>query len=313
VRTLRIGSRSSRLALWQAGWVRDRLQSAGHTTRIEVIRTSGDQHLDRPLASFGGKGIFVKEIEEALLAGSIDLAVHSLKDLPTSQPEGLRILCVPEREDPRDILLARDGAGLDALRAGAVVGTGSPRRVCQIRALRPDLAVRDLRGNVDTRIRKLESGDYDGIVLALAGVRRLGSAARGEVLDLDRMIPAVGQGAMAVEGRAGDDGLAGILATLHHAESAAAVSAERAVLRALGGGCQAPIAAVAEIRGDRLLLRGLVGDPESGRLVRHRLEGAAAEPEEAGRRLADALLERGAADLLRLSRLSSRPAPEPEA
>jgi hydroxymethylbilane synthase len=308
VRTLVVGTRGSRLALWQAGWLRDRLAAAGHEPRIEIIHTSGDRLAARPLAALGGKGVFVKEIEEALLERRIDLAIHSLKDLPTAQPEGLRIACVPPREDPRDLLIARDGAGIEGLRRGAVIGTGSPRRACQIRALRPDLEIRDLRGNVDTRIERLRRGDYDAIVVALAGVRRLGAAVNGSVLDFDRMIPAVGQGAMAVETRSDDADLGPILAPLHHPMTDLAVRAERALLRGLGGGCQAPIAAIGVVHEDRLDLRGLAGDPQGGRLIRDRIEAPAADPESAGAALARALLARGAADLVR------RPgAPPPEA
>ncbi len=308
VRILVIGSRASRLALWQAGWVKERIETGGRPARIEVIHTSGDRILDRPLASLGGKGVFVKEIEEALLAGSIDLAVHSLKDLPTAQPVGLRIACVPERADPHDVLIARGAPALEGLRQGAVVGTGSPRRACQIRSLRPDITVKDLRGNIDTRLGKLQRGDYDAIVLALAGVRRLGAEVEGHVLDFEEMLPAVGQGALAVETRSDDPDSAAVLAPLHDPATACAVEAERAFLRGLGGGCQAPIAAVAEVSGDRLLLRGLVGDPEGRRVVRHRLEGDAADPEAAGAALAEVLLAQGAAELVR--RVSAAPQPE---
>ncbi len=294
MRRLVIGSRASRLALWQAEWVKGRLRDAGIECRIETIRTSGDRITDRPLATLGGKGIFVKEIEEALLAGTIDLAVHSLKDLPTAQPEGLAIVCVPEREDPRDILVARGAPALATLPPAAVIGTGSPRRACQIRAARPDLVLKDLRGNVDTRLARLARGEYDAVVLALAGVRRLDAAVEGTVLPFDQMIPAVGQGALAIEARAGDGEVRGVLRPLHHLATACAVAAERAFLRGLGGGCQAPIAAVGEIRGDRLLLRGLVGDADRGVIVGDRREGPASGPEELGRDLAAALLARGA-------------------
>ena len=296
-----IGSRASRLALWQASWVRDRLAEAGVEARIEVIRTSGDQFPNRPLAGLGGKGVFVKEIEEALLEGSIDLAVHSLKDLPTAQPQGLRIACVPRREEPRDMLVAPGRPTLRELPPGAVLGTGSPRRACQIRAVRPDLAIRDLRGNVDTRLVRLKRGDYDGVVLALAGLRRLGADVEGTVLDYDLMIPAVGQGALAIETRDDAAELARPLHALHDEASAAGVAAERAFLRGLGGGCQAPIAAIGEVRGERLFLRGLVGDAATGAVLRDRAEGAASDAEGIGTRLAQALLLRGAGDLVRRS------------
>ncbi len=299
MRRLVIGSRASRLALWQANWVKDRLGSGGHPARIEVIHTSGDRDRERSLVAIGGKGVFVKEIEEALLAGSIDLAVHSLKDLPTAQPAGLTIACIPEREDPRDLLIDRQGSGLAGLRRGAVLGTGSPRRACQIHAHRPDLVIRDLRGNVDTRLRKLESGDYDAIVLALAGVRRIGARVRGTPLSFDEMLPAVGQGALAIEARETETELRAILAPLHHEDTGRAVLAERAFLRRLGGGCQAPVGAVGVIDSGRLVLRGLVGDPASGRLLEDQAEGPAGEPETIGAALADRLLARGADAIVR--------------
>ncbi len=307
VRALVIGSRASRLALWQSTWLRDRLLEAGRPARIEVIQTSGDRILDRPLASLGGKGVFVKEIEEALLRGAIDLAVHSLKDLPTAQPEGLMIACVPPREDPRDLLVAAGRPGLADLRSGAVIGTGSPRRACQIRAARPDLRLADLRGNVDTRLRKLARGDYDAIILALAGVRRLGAEVEASVLEIDQMLPAVGQGALALEARADDREVIDLLRPLHHPPTAAAVGAERAFLRGLGGGCQAPIAAWGEIRADRLILQGLVGEAVGESVLRGRREGAVLEAETIGLALAQDLLARGAAELVARSPLAASP------
>ncbi len=297
-RPLVIGSRGSRLALWQARWLKGRIESAGREARIETIKTSGDRILDRSLAAIGGKGVFVKEIEEALAAGRVDLAIHSLKDLPTEQPEGLRVVCIPEREDPHDILLGRAGERLASLPQGAVLGTGSPRRACQVRAIRPDLLIKDLRGNVETRIAKLERGEYAAILLALAGVRRLGVASGGTILPFDEMLPAVGQGALAVETRADDRELAGFLAAFHHPPTAAAVGAERAFLRGLGGGCQAPIAAIAEVSGGRLALRGLVADPQGERILRDRDEGSVDDAEAIGDRLARALFARGAGELI---------------
>ena len=297
-RPLVIGSRGSRLALWQAGWVKDRLEERGQAARIEEIRTSGDRFHDRSLAAIGGEGLFVKEIEEAILAGEVDLAVHSLKDLPTRQPEGLLLACVPAREDPRDLLVARSARSIKDLQPGSVVGTGSPRRACQIRNLRPDLTILDLRGNVDTRVAKWEKGDYDAIILASAGVRRLGLVLSASPIPFSEMLPAVGQGALAIETRA-DDALArSAVAPLHHPPTAAAVASERAFLRGLGGGCRAPIAATAEVRGDRLVLLGLAADPEGRRVLRDRSEGAASEAEALGLGLAAILLERGAGELL---------------
>ncbi len=298
MRTFVIGSRGSRLARWQAEWVKARLEERGHRCILKIIRTSGDRIVDRPLASFGGKGVFVREIEDALIGKEIDLAVHSLKDLPTAQPEGLTICCVPPREDPHDLLASDQGAAPGGLPAGAVIGTGSPRRACQMRALRSDLTIRDLRGNVDTRLRRLREGDYDAIVLAAAGVRRLGATVRGHVLSFDEMVPAVGQGALAVESRRDDGEIAMALEPVHHAPTAAAVTAERAFLRALGGGCQAPIAAHAEIGEGRLVLRGLVADPRGEQVMRDRYEGSVGEAETIGTRLASAFLDRGAAALL---------------
>ncbi len=302
-----IGSRASRLALRQSTWVRDRLIAVGRQARIEVIQTSGDRDLDRSLASLGGKGVFVKEIEEALLGGAIDLAVHSLKDLPTSQPGGLTIACVPQREDVRDLLVAAGGPALADLRANAVVGTGSPRRACQLRAARPDLRISDLRGNLDTRLGKLARGDYDAIIVALAGVRRLGVEVDATILEIDQMMPAVGQGALALETRSKDREMADLLRPLHHPGTAAAVAAERAFLRGLGGGCQAPIAAWAELRGDRLVLQGLVGSAEGGRLLRGGGEGPAGDPESVGLSLARELLARGAAELVARAPMAALP------
>jgi hydroxymethylbilane synthase len=298
LRPLVIGSRGSRLALWQARWVKDRLEENGQAARIQEIRTSGDRFHDRSLAAIGGEGLFVKEIEEAILAGGVDLAVHSLKDLPTRQPEGLLLACVPPREDPRDLLVARGARSLKDLPSGWVIGTGSPRRACQIRNLRPDLTIRDLRGNVDTRVARWENGDYDAIILASAGVRRLGLALEASPIPLAEMLPAVGQGALAIETRADDAIARAATAPLHHPPTAAAVASERAFLRGLGGGCQAPIAASAEIRGDRLVLLGLAADPLGRRVLRDRIEGAVADAEELGLGLAANLLERGASELL---------------
>jgi hydroxymethylbilane synthase len=298
MRPLIIGSRASRLAVWQAEWIRRRIEAAGGAVRIETIRTSGDVILDRPLTTFAGQGVFVKEIEEALLERRIDLAVHSLKDLPTAQPEGLLVACVPEREDPRDMLIGPGGGGIAGLRRGAVVGTGSPRRACQLRALRPDLRLRDLRGNVDTRLEKLRRGDYEAILMAHAAVLRLEMRLEGTVLEVDEMIPAVGQGALAVEIRQDDRETADRLRALHHPATAAAVAAERALLRGLGGGCQAPIAAHATLDGATLRLRGLVGGAEGDAVLRDRLAGPVEAPEELGLSLARLLLDRGAGRLI---------------
>ena len=290
-----IGSRGSQLALWQAQWIAARLAERGHETRIEIIKTTGDKITDVPLAKVGTKGLFTKEIEEALLDGRIDLAIHSLKDLPTEIPAGLTIAAVPEREDPRDAMV---GARLSELPVGAKVGTSSLRRAAQLRVVRPDLAIESVRGNLDTRVRKLDEGQYRAIVLATAGLVRLGWAHRiAEILPPEVMCPAVGQGALAVETR--EEGEArDICAALDHAATRAAVTAERAVLAALGGGCQVPIGAHAVIEGDSLGLIAAVIAPDGDRMVKKNDRGAVADAAEIGRRLGEALLMDGAREIL---------------
>jgi hydroxymethylbilane synthase len=254
-----LGTRGSPLALAQSGQFAARLTAAtGVPVRLSVIRTRGDEVVDRSLAEIGGKGLFTAELEMALRTGAIDLAVHSLKDLPTDDPEGLVIGAVPEREDPRDALV---GVGLAALPPGAKVGTGSLRRRFQLLCLRPDLAVADIRGNIDTRLRRRDEGRYDCIVLAMAGLRRLG-VDRADIHPLDPtlMIPAVGQGALGVQVRRGDDRVLHLVAALHHPATARCVAAERAFLRAYGGGCNVPVGAHATIDGDGLILRATIED-----------------------------------------------------
>jgi hydroxymethylbilane synthase len=290
-----IGSRGSQLALWQARWIAARLAEAGHETRIEIIKTTGDKITDVPLAKVGTKGLFTKEIEEALLDGRIDLAVHSLKDLPTELPAGLTIAAIPPREDARDAIV---GARLSDLPAGAVVGTSSLRRAAQLRAIRPDLAIESIRGNLDTRVRKLDEGQYHAIVLAAAGLSRLGWAHRiAETLSPELMCPAVGQGALAVETRETGEGYAAC-AALDDPTARAAVTAERAVLASLGGGCQVPIGAHAVITGDELRMAGVVVSPDGTRIVRLGERGAVRDAEEIGRRLGRALLAAGAQEIL---------------
>ena len=246
-----IASRGSQLALWQARWVAAQLSAAGHPCRIEIVKTTGDKITDVALAKVGSKGLFTKEIEEALLDGRADLAVHSLKDLPTELPEGLVLAAVPEREDPRDAVV---GKRLNDLAAGAKVGTSSLRRAAQLRKLRGDLVVESVRGNLDTRLRKLDEGQYDAILLAAAGLKRLGWSARiAEILPAEIMCPAVGQGALAIETMASGAGFEAAR-LLDHAATHAAVLAERGLLGALGGGCQVPIGAHATVHGDRLRL-----------------------------------------------------------
>jgi hydroxymethylbilane synthase len=252
---LTIASRGSQLALWQARWVSDRLIALGHECGIEIIKTTGDKITDVPLAQVGGKGLFTKEIEEALLDGRADLAVHSLKDLPTELPDGLALAAVPERDDPHDAVVGRK---LADLANGATVGTSSIRRAAQLRRLVPGLTIESIRGNLDTRLRKLDEGRYDAIVLAAAGLKRLGWAARiAEILSVETMCPAVGQGALAIETRA-SGAARNVCAALDDAGTHSAVTAERAFLRALGGGCQTPIGAHASTNGSRLRLAGLV-------------------------------------------------------
>jgi hydroxymethylbilane synthase len=294
---IRIGSRGSVLARWQAEHVQARLRALGHECRIQTITTTGDRIQDRRLESVGGKGAFLKEIEEAMLAGEVDLAVHSLKDVPTGLPEGLRLCAVLERADPRDALLSAQGAGLRGLPEGSRVGTSSLRRQCQVLALRPDLAVSDLRGNVDTRIRRLGEGRFDAIVLALAGLARLGRADEAtELLDPGAFIPAPGQGAIALECRSADQATASAVFPLNDEATAREVEAERSLLAALGGGCNVPLGAHAVKDGPALRLSAFVGRPDGSSLVRGERRGA--DPVALGRDLAQDLLARGAAALL---------------
>lgn len=296
---LTIGSRGSKLALWQANWVRARLLAAGHRAEIAAIRTSGDRMPRAALTSSGIKGLFIKEIEEALAAGAIDLAVHSLKDLPVDQPEGLLIGAVPLRADARDALISQSGQRLAELPRGARVGTSSLRRASQLRALRRDLAVEPVRGNVDTRLRKLERGDYDALVLAAAGLERLGLAGRvTERLAVEDMCPAAGQGALAIEIRRGDKSAAEAVGPLDDAPTRAAVRAERALLRALGGGCDVPIAANARIDGNELRLIGVVASADGSKVVRASGAGPSSDCDELGGRVARELLALGARGIL---------------
>jgi hydroxymethylbilane synthase len=289
-----IGSRGSQLALWQAHHISSCLQKLGVETRLEIIKTTGDKITDVPLAQVGGKGLFTKEIEEALLAGSIDLAVHSLKDMPTALPAGLTLATIPEREDPRDALI---GKPLDGLRPGSKVGTSSLRRAAQLEALGRGLVIENLRGNVDTRLRKLDDGQYDAIVLAAAGLRRLGWAERiRELLDPDVMCPAAGQGALAIETRDDDGAAYQIARKLNHPASNAAVTAERSLLETLEGGCQLPIGAYAHLEGSILHLRAIVASPDGSRIIRDRASGN--DPMALGRELGERLLASGAREIL---------------
>ncbi|SHK46897.1 hydroxymethylbilane synthase [Thermocrinis minervae] len=294
---LRLGTRKSKLALWQANYVKSLLEKEGHTVEIVTITTSGDKIKDVPLAKIGGKGLFVKEIEEALLEGRIDLAVHSLKDVPTVLPEGLEICCVTKREDPYDVLISKNSQKLEDLPPGSVVGTSSLRRKVQILRRRPDLKVEVLRGNVDTRIRKLEEGLYDSIVLAYAGVKRMGYEHMiTQILDF---IPAVGQGSLAIEVRKEDKELKKILSVLNHEESMICAKAERAFLKTLEGGCQVPMGAFAKLEGDKLIIRGFISDLEGNKFIESYKEGKPEEAESVGEALAKDLLSMGGEEILR--------------
>ena len=293
-----IGTRASNLAVWQTNWVAQKLAALNPEVEIgiQTITTEGDTQTDPPLPEFGDKGLFTREIEAALLAGQIQIAVHSLKDLPTDPPlsttgegkgGGLTLAAITEREDARDVLVSRLKIGLDQLPRGARVGTSSLRRAAQLRAHRPNLQIVNLRGNVDTRLRKATAEEYDAIVLAAAGVLRLGQAHRiTEYLPLDIMLPAPGQGALAVQARVDDKATCALLKPLDHALTRAATTAERAFLRALGGGCQVPIAACAEVCGNVLHLRGLVATVDGTRVMRGEVSGETEKAEELGKSLA---------------------------
>jgi hydroxymethylbilane synthase len=299
-----IGSRGSKLALTQAEWVKAKLalDNPAIDVSVEIIKTSGDVKTE-PLSVIGGKGVFTKELEEALLDGRIDIAVHSLKDLPTVLPETLAIAAICEREDPRDALvLSRDIDGetvsIETLPVRAVVGTSSPRRLAQLKHLRSDIVIKDLRGNVDTRLRKLDEGQYDALILASAGLRRLGLANRVSAsIPFEQMLPAVGQGAIAIETRVESKATIAV-SRLDHEASRLACCAERALLRALGGGCQLPIAAHAVVYYRQLRLEGLVADTEGKQIIRDHISGASSEAAKLGAQLADRLLEGGANSLL---------------
>jgi hydroxymethylbilane synthase len=289
-----IGSRGSQLALWQARHIAARLQEMGVETRLEIIKTTGDKITDVPLAQVGGKGLFTKEIEEALLAGAIDLAVHSLKDMPTALPQGLTLAAIPPREDPRDALIGRP---LAKLGAGDKIGTSSLRRAAQLHALRRGLVIENLRGNLDTRLRKLDEGQYGAIVLAAAGLKRLGWADRiRELLDPEVMCPAVGQGALAIETRDDGGSTYQIARKLNDAASQAAVTAERSLLATLEGGCQVPIGAHARVEGSQIHLQAIVASPDGARIIRDRATGA--DPAALGRELGERLLSAGAREIL---------------
>lgn len=316
MKKLTIATRGSRLALWQANHVRERLEAAhpGLVVELNVIKTRGDIILDVPLAKVGGKGLFVKEIEEALLAGTADIAVHSMKDVPMLLPEGLVLGIVPEREDPADLFLSVHHSSLETLPAGAVVGTSSLRRQAQVLSLRPDVQVMSLRGNVETRIRKLTEGNFAAIIMAAAGMKRLGlSTPKEAVLAPPVFVPAVGQGALGIEFREDDAELAAMLAFMEHQPTRVCVEAERGLLAGLEGGCQVPIAGHAVLIGpdahgvQRFRLEGLVGEVDGSQILRRTVEGSAAEARAVGLALARTLIDDGAGDILSRVYAQERP------
>ncbi|MGE4561121.1 MAG: hydroxymethylbilane synthase [Desulfobulbus sp.] len=299
--TLRIGTRASLLAVTQSTWVKTQIEQAHPQTRVELVKitTKGDKILDVPLAKVGGKGLFVKEIEDALLAGEVDLAVHSMKDVPTELPEGLHIGIIPIRETPYDAFLSNRFNAIAGLPGGATIGTSSLRRKSQLAAMRPDLNIVDLRGNIDTRLRKLDEGQYDAIILAGAGLHRLGLAGRiTTLLPVHQMLPAISQGALGIELRQSDTELFEGLQFLHHRETAVAVAAERAFLLQLEGGCQVPIGAHATLDGSTVNLTGLIAEVDGSRIIKDSLSGPADHAAKLGHTLAMQLLDRGGRAIL---------------
>jgi len=294
---LRIGSRGSQLALWQANHIAALLRGRGHQVELEIIKTTGDKIADVALANVGTKGMFTKEIEEALADGRVDLAVHSLKDLPTEVPPGFEIAAVTQRQNPQDVFCSRKYAGIEQLPQSARVGTSSLRRQAQLKALRPDLDIHPLRGNVDTRLRKLEAGEYDAIILAAAGLNRLGKTELiKQVIPAEVMCPAAGQGALGIEIRRGDSAIRQHVAFLDDAAARAATTCERALLNKLGGGCQVPIGAFAELRDGKLHLDGVVAHPDGSLVLRE--SGTGSDPVALGESVGETLLRRGGDTIL---------------
>jgi len=298
---IKIGTRGSKLALWQANWVKSALVKKFPSTPVElvIIKTQGDKILDVPLAKVGGKGLFVKEIEQALITRRIDIAVHSMKDMPAEIPEGLCIGAIPERENPVDVFISRNGARFNELAAGSIIGTSSLRRGAQLRHARPDMVVRSIRGNLDTRLKKLESENFDALVLAAAGVKRLNLEHKiTEYLDSALVLPAIGQGALCIETREDDPIVAPLVAALDHAATRAAVAGERAFLNRLEGGCQVPIAGHGQIRNDLFTLTGLVAEINGSRVIKGEKTGPLDSSETIGIDLAEELLAGGADEIL---------------
>jgi hydroxymethylbilane synthase len=300
---IKIGTRGSKLALTQANLVADSLKKMmpGLDVEICAIKTSGDIMQDVSLLNLGGKGVFVKEIEDALLAGNVDLAVHSMKDVPTEVPAGLIFAAVLQREDVRDILVSKDNRKIEFMPRGARIGTGSLRRASQILAMLPDVSIVPLRGNLDTRLKKIETERLAGVILAAAGMKRMGFAGKiSQYLPIEMMLPAVGQGALGLEIRANDTELKKIVSGLNHEQTAREVTAERSFLRSLGGGCRLPIAAFGKMERGQLSLEGLVASPEGSSIIRDKVKGTPDEAEELGKRLAEMILEKGGRKLLGL-------------
>ena len=299
--SIKIGTRGSNLALWQANWVKSALnQKFPHISiELEIIKTQGDKILDVPLAQVGGKGLFVKEIEQALIDRRVDLAVHSMKDMPAEIPERLCVGAIPERETPSDVLISKNGLKLSKLASGSIIGTSSLRRGAQLRHCRNDIVIKPLRGNLDTRLRKLEAEDMDAIVVAAAGVKRLNFEDRiTEYLDEEVMLPAVGQGALCIEIRENDLPVSEMISTLDDSQTRTIVSGERAFLNRLEGGCQIPIAAHGKIENDRYKLTGLVAEVDGSRLIKDSISGSVEASENLGVELAERLLDKGADKLL---------------
>jgi hydroxymethylbilane synthase len=299
--TVRIATRKSKLALWQAEHIQQRLEELhpGLTVELVPMSTKGDVILDTPLAKIGGKGLFVKELEVAMLEGRADIAVHSMKDLPVEFPDGLELHTICEREDPRDAFVSGKYNNLDEMPEGAVVGTCSLRRRCQVMEQFPHLVIKDLRGNVQTRLRKLDDGEFDAIILAASGLIRLELGDRiTSFIPVEQSLPANGQGALGIECRSDDDAMKQLLQPLQCQETRIRVLAERAMNRRLEGGCQVPIGAYAELKGDSVYLRGLVGDPDGKQVLRDEIEGPANDAEALGTELAERLLKKGAGDIL---------------
>lgn len=298
---IRIATRKSPLALWQAEFVKAELLKLHPGLQVELVKmvTQGDKILDTPLAKVGGKGLFVKELEVGMLEGEADIAVHSMKDVPVEFPEGLHLAVICEREDPRDAFVSNNYNSIDELPKGAKVGTSSMRRECQLRANRPDLEILSLRGNVNTRLKKLDDGEYDAIILASAGLKRLGFESRiKHSIDPLVSLPAIGQGAVGIECRSNDKRINNLIAPLNHEETSIRVRAERAMNSRLEGGCQVPIGGYAVIEHGVILLRGLVGKPDGTQIIRGDISGKPEDAEELGTVLADDLLSRGAKEIL---------------